>query len=238
MSDFATASRFLRRPRRATEVVLGADGRVVPGTPMASYQTGDPEEMALAGDIVEDARLRADDIVRRAAIEASAIERAAQTDGYRAGLEAGTAEARAELAEALALVQRALAVSKATHDALLRSAEREAVELVIEAARQVIGTAVERDPALVLATVRRALDRAGALNVVRLRVHADDESRVLASLHEEHGLALPFEVTADGVVTIGGCIIDTDAGRIDARLDVQLDQIALTLLHAAPAVAA
>lgn len=236
MSDSA-ALRFLRGPRRATEVVLGADGRLTPSDAPPLYE-GDPEQMAVAGDIVEEARLRAEEIVRRAAIEAGAIERDARADGYRAGLEAGTAEARSELAEAMALVQRALAASKATHDALLRGAEREAVELVIEAARQVIGLAVERDPSLVVATVRRALERAGALNVVRVRVHQDDERLVQASLLEERGAALPFEVISDTLVTVGGCIIDTDAGRIDARLDVQLEQIAITLLQATPAVAA
>ncbi len=239
MSDPASFSRvFLRRPRRATEVVLGADGRLTPGDRLTGLGSDDPEQLSQAADIVEAARLHAEEIVRRAAIEADAIERHAREAGYRDGLEAGTAQARAGLAQAMALVQRTAAASKATHDVLLRGAEREAVELVIEVARQVIGDAVERDSSLVVATVRRALERAGALNVVRIHLHPGDEGHVRATLAEAHGHVLPFEVLADGVVTVGGCIIDTDAGRIDARLDVQLEQIAKSLLGATPAVAA
>ncbi len=238
MSDAVPTRGFLRRPRRATEVILGSDGRLAPGDLLTGLASGDPEELSRAADIVEEARLRAEEIIRRAAIEAEAIERHASESGYRDGVEAGTAQARSELAAAMALVQRAAAASKATHDALLRGAEREAVELVIEAARQVIGSAVERDPDLVVVTVRRALERAGALNVVRVRLHPGDEDRVRVTLAEEHGRALSFDVLADGIVTVGGCIIDTDAGRIDARLDVQLEQIAQSLLNATPAAAA
>ena len=239
MSDPSPLSRaFLRRPRRATEMVLGADGRLTLGDPLSGLDSGNPKELSQAADIVEEARLRAEEIVRRAAVEAGEIGRHAREAGYRDGLQAGTAQARAGLALAMAVVQRTAAASKATHDALLRGAEREAVELVIAAARQVIGDAVERDPGLAMATVRRALERAGALNVVRIRLHPDDAGRVQATLAEEHGRALPFEVLTDGSVTVGGCIIDTDAGRIDARLDVQLEQIARSLLDAAPAVAA
>ncbi len=234
MSDLAATSRFfLRRPRRAPEVTLGSDGRLAPGDILAR-QAGDPEQMGEAGDIVEEARRHADEILRRAAVQAAAIERDARESGYRRGLEAGAAEARSELALALALVQRAAAASKATHDALLRGAEREAVELVIDAARQVIGDAVERDPALVVSVVRRALERAGALNVVRIRLHPQDVEVVQAALRESRGPAVAFEVIADGIVTVGGCIVDTEAGRIDARLDVQLEQIAQALLQATP----
>lgn len=239
MSDPSSSSRaFLRRPRRATEVVLGADGRLTPRDLLAGLSSDDPEQVSQAADIVEEARQRAEELVRRAAMEAGDIERHARTTGYRDGLEAGTAQARADLAQAMALVQRAAAAAKATHDALLRGTEREAVELVVEVARQVIGEAIGRDANLVLATVHRALERAGALNVVRIHLHPEDEALVRVTLAEERGQVLPFELIADGVVTVGGCMIDTDAGRIDARLDVQLEQIARSLLDAAPAVAA
>lgn len=238
MSDRAPGRVFLRRPRRAAEVTLGPDGRRLPGDLMAGLDSGDPEQLAQAADIVEEARQRAEEIVRRAAVEAGAIERHAREVGYRDGLEAGTAEARADLARAMALVQRAAASSKAAHDALIRGAEREVVELVVDVARRVIGESVDRDPSLVVSTVRRALTRAGALNVVRLRLHPDDLGQVRAALTEDHGEAPPFELLADGTVTVGGCVVDTEAGRIDARLDVQLEQVAQSLLAATPAAEA
>lgn len=242
MSDPISLSRaFLRRPRRAAEVVLGTDGRPAPVDLYAGLSSDDPEEVAEAADIVERARQRGEEIVRRAVMEAGEIERQAREAGFRDGVLSGmaqaqvdTAQAQAELARVMAVVQRAAAASKATHDALLRDVEREAVELVVEVARQVIGESIERDTGLVMTTVRRALERAGTLNVVRIHLHPDDEGLVRATLAAEHGHAPAFEIVADGVVTVGGCIIDTDAGRIDARLDVQLEQIAQALLDAAP----
>ena len=49
MSDPASFSRvFLRRPRRATEVVLGADGRLTPGDRLTGLASDDPEQLSLA----------------------------------------------------------------------------------------------------------------------------------------------------------------------------------------------
>jgi flagellar biosynthesis/type III secretory pathway protein FliH len=57
---------------------------------------------------------------------------------------------------------------------------------------------------------------------------------VLAALAEDAGAVTPYAVAGDGAIAIGGCIVDTAAGRVDARLDVQLDAIARLLRDALP----
>jgi flagellar assembly protein FliH len=113
-------------------------------------------------------------------------------------------------------------------------AEREIVELVIASVATVLGERVALEPALVIDTVERALTRAGAQNVVRIRVHPDDQQLVLVTLAERHGEAAPFQIIDDHTIAVGGCIVDTQAGEVDARLDVQLAEVARVLRAAVP----
>ena len=227
--------RFLRAGRTAPVITLGLDGRPhVADDPMSGIVGGSEEETAEAANIVDEARRRADDLVRRASLEADAIREDAQRQGYEAGHTAGAQDARAELAESLALVQRVAAEGISIRNDLLRRSEREMVEMVIAALRAILGERATDDATLVGQTVRHALQRAAAQNVVRVRVHPDHVGLVIAELTDADGEAPPFEVFADGSVGIGGCVVDTTHGRVDARLDVQLDAIAVLLRDALP----
>ena len=214
---------------------LGLDGRPhVADSAMSGIVGGSEEETAEAANIVDEARRRAEDLVRRASLEADAIREHAQRQGYDAGYTTGAQDARAELADSLALVQRVAAEGTGIRNDLLRRSEHEMVEMVIAALRAILGERATDDATLVAQTVRHALQRAAAQNVVRVRVHPDQVGLVIAELTDADGEAPPFEVFADGAVGIGGCVVDTTHGRVDARLDVQLDAIALLLRDALP----
>ncbi len=225
--------RYLRASRRSSEISLGADGRPIDCSAQAEPDH-DPEETAASASIVERAEERAAEIVAQASRDAAAIQDDAYQEGRDQGYRDGVLEARGELADALAVVQRIGADAHAVRDRVLRQAEREVIELVIEVAETVIGEQVALEPALVLDTVERALARAGAQNVVRIRVHPDDRDKVVVAMEERHGDALPFQVMNDHTIAVGGCVIDTQAGEVDARLDVQLAEVARVLREGVP----
>ncbi len=224
-------SGLIRSSRRAAEVLLGVDGRIVEELEQGS---SDPAETQDAASIVDEARRHADELVRVAAAQAATLRDNADEEGRAAGYRDGVAAARAELAEALALVQRVAREAKTIRDTLMQGAEREMIELVIEAVGRILGERVATDPDLVVHTVRRALDHAGSQNVVRVRIHPDDFQTLTVSVGEQYGDTPPFELLSDSSVSVGGCVIDTDSGEIDARLDVQLEEIASILREAIP----
>ena len=227
--------RFFRGSRTAPVITLGLDGRPhIPDDPMSGIVGGSEEETAEAANIVEAARRRADDLVHRAALEADAIRDRAQRMGYEAGYNAGAQRARSEVAEALALVQSLAEQGVAIRNDLLRRSEHEMVEMVVMAIRAILGDRAMNDSTVVVHTVRHALERAGSQNVVRVRVHPDQADLVLAEMTDAEGEPPAFEVFPDGAVGVGGCVIDTQHGRVDARLDVQLDAIARMLRDALP----
>ncbi|MEX2031947.1 MAG: FliH/SctL family protein [Dehalococcoidia bacterium] len=229
------ARRFIRASRVGGEITLGVDGRPREADdPLSGIVGGTPEETQEATSIVEEAQRRAEDLVRQAAREASSIRERAQQSGYDLGYRQGSLEARAQLADALSLAQRVAAEGAAVRGELLRRSEREMVEIVIAGLRSILGEWATHEPALVQQTVRRALERAGSQNVVRVRLHADEAERVVAFMTESTSEPPAFEVFPDGSIGLGGCVIDTTHGRVDARLDAQLDVIAQLLRDSVP----
>ncbi len=212
-------------------VMLGVDGRpCAPDDPLSGLVGGSAEETAEAGSVVEAAQRRADELVDAALADAASVRDAAHAMGYREG----AAAARGDLADALVLVQQVATQATAIRNDLLRRSEHEMVEMVISAMAAILGERSQSDRDLAVQTVRHALTRAGAQNVVRVRLHPADIEAVSASLGTAGSEPPTFELLGDDAIGIGGCIVDTAHGRVDARLDVQLDAIAAMLRDALP----
>jgi len=224
---------LLRSARRAETVLLDEDGRIVTQE-AALFDEVEAAATAEAAGIVESARAHADELVRDAAVEAAAIRHDAYAEGREQGRIDGIALARAELAEHMALLQAALAEAKSVRDRLLWAAEHEIVELAMAATRTVVGEHARLDPSMAVDVVERALERAGSQNVVAVRMHPTRLELVEAHLTELRGSPSPFELRGDESIEVGGCIVDTSTGQIDARLDVQLGEVARELRDALP----
>jgi flagellar biosynthesis/type III secretory pathway protein FliH len=154
---------------------------------------------------------------RNAAPPAATDERSGYQAGYEAGLGAGREAARAELTELLV-------AARADAEAVRLRARDAAVVLARRMAEKIVGHAVEVSPTVMADIVAQALAasraRAGA---VVLRVHPQDLPAVEAARARWSG-AGPAVVTllADPGVGRHGCVVETPAGRVDARLDNQL----------------
>lgn len=210
------------------------DGQLEPRVELPPDSPAAMAETELAATLVDAAQAQANAVLADAAAEAADVRAASQQLGWERGYAEGTAAARAELAEALALVQAAGAAAKAIHDQLLDAAETAIVELVIASLGTVLGELARVDAEVVLRTVERAVARAGVDNVVRVRVHPDDIAAVHVELARRGEPATTWEIYGDGSIEIGGCIVDTRAGEVDARLDVQLDEVARALRATVP----
>jgi flagellar biosynthesis/type III secretory pathway protein FliH len=142
--------------------------------------------------------------------------------GYEQGLADGRADAIAELTEVLV---------RARQDAdEIRSASREAaIPLARRMAERIVGRALELHPSLIADIAGQALAASRARSgPVTLRLHPVDlialereRPRLLARLPA----AFDLKLVADEGINQGGCIVETAVGRLDARLDRQLDAI-------------
>lgn len=161
------------------------------------------------------------------------LRKQAFDDGYRDGFEIGSAEGRAALeAQAEELRNAVRAVGEASAR-MLETHEDALVELAFAAACRVLGEAVlTRDG--VRGAVRQALRELRSRERLVLRLpplayrQLTDDAEFAAALREEHGL----DFVADERLEPAGCLIETAGGALDARLEVQLQQLAAALCAA------
>jgi len=150
--------------------------------------------------------------------------------GHREGLEEGRAEAQRELAaqreaDARKLVQAMAAITQAL-DRKLADMEGGIAELAFAAVCRMLGSAL-LERAHAAAAVAQVLGMVKAARRVRVRLAPADHERLLdgtdlAALLPE-GAAVSIE--ADPAVALGGCMISSDAGEWDGRLETQLARL-------------
>lgn len=154
-----------------------------------------------------------------------ALRRQAFDDGYRDGRSQAEEDARAEVAAELEALR---ALARSVRDGLAQGivgAEDALVEIAFAAACKVLGRAAASEEGA-RAMVREAMSEVRSREGVVLRVSPGAHAALKA------GLAAELEVLADERVSAGGCLIETTGGTLDARLEVQLQRLADTLLRA------
>lgn len=174
------------------------------------------------------AHTQAAHIVERAHADADAIRNEARELGYKEGLE----RASVETAQALQVVAKMVREASEQKWKVVHGAEADIVELALEIAEKVIAEHVKVSPATVANVARKALMLAVERENLAIRVNPDD-LETIKTTREELMSAMDgikkIEVIADRRVRSGGCVIETNAGNIDARVDSQLNEIEQSL---------
>ena len=181
--------------------------------------------------MVYDADLRVRDMVSRAEERARAVLAEAE-----AARERIAAEARAEgLREGEAKAAAALAAAASARDRLLADVEGEVVALALAVARRVLGRELAA-PGAVAALASAALAEARSRREVVLRVSPSDAGALRAA-EGALGAVLaraPLALREDPALAPGDVVVETEAGRIDARIEAQLGALARALAEALP----
>jgi flagellar assembly protein FliH len=204
---------------------------------------GEPEPPEIV-KLRYEAEQMAQELVGQAYVQAQQIEDEARSRGYadgrRAGYAAGEREAQRTLTERADAERAAyredlaalIAHIEAERARAWNEIEPQAISLIFELAKHVIKEEITASRAAVLPVIRNALRRVADGSSLRIRVHADDLDTVRGSREEILSLldnVRNVEIIEDRRVGAGGCVIETPAGNIDARVETQLDEMGKTL---------
>lgn len=154
-------------------------------------------------------------------------------DAYTAGRNAGRIDGRAAAVhETLQLHELLKSSIDAVRAECLRAQGHlaaQCVEIVAAAIAQIAGPLLATREAATGA-VLTALSRAKAAPELTVRVNPA-EFALLETQHAQlaASAATSLQLIADSQVTLGGCLIESQAGTLDARLDVQLQGLFETL---------
>jgi flagellar assembly protein FliH len=173
--------------------------------------------------------------------ELEAIREAARQQGYAEGHEAGQATGHASGYEDGLALGRAEAAAELTHlqdiatsfgTAVTEADESiaaDVLELALHLAKNMVRTAFEVRPELILPVVREAVDYLPTLQQPALLVlHPEDALIVRDSIGHELEKS-GWRIIEDGNVARGGCRIDTASNQIDAQIASRWQRLAHAL---------
>ncbi len=169
--------------------------------------------------ILSGAEEQAESIVSDAQAEADAIRAKAKDEGYEAGLgelHALTAEFRAQRKK------------------LLEDSRDDVLKLAVKIAGKILGREVAQSEDALTDIVIRAMRGIGTEKRIEVRVNPDDLKAIRKNrkkLLDEVGPNKEIELREDHTVSPGGCIVESDLGIIDARLETQLRVLERALLN-------
>jgi flagellar assembly protein FliH len=163
-------------------------------------------------------------IVEQALEKAAAIEKEAR-ENARQFL---ATELTAEIAKTIDPWRDRLAQSLDELDGLraeiTADAERELVRLALEIARKVVHREVTIDHEIVMTLARLGLSRAHTRVNATIHLHYDDLEYVNSNRRRLNATQA-LELVQDRSVSRGGCLIHTEMGDVDARIEQQFEEI-------------
>ncbi len=199
--------------------------------------------------ILERARAEAKQIKQRGQAEADQLVAEASDKGYQQGYDKGLAEGRSvgeqsareetiaeyrqKLDQLLENWQAAVSQWDADRQHLLMQGREEVLTLAMAIAEKVVYRVVDIDPTVIQDQVAEALQLITRPSSVAVTIHPDDRPAVedvLPELLQNIRQCREATLVEDPSMTRGGCVVSTEGGQIDARIEQQIDRIVDTLL--------
>lgn len=185
----------------------------------------DPNEfLEEKNNIIKAAYQEAEHIIAEAQKRAVSIEKSA----YEQGLGQAKIDAANELV--IALEENRNQLSQALEElAILREQissymEQELVNLSIEIAKKVVHQEVTTQRDVVVSLIQASLAKLQNRVIAQIRVHPDDYEYLVENT-EKIATGKTFDLISDKSINRGGCLVETEFGVIDGRIEQQFAEI-------------
>ena len=177
---------------------------------------------AQARRILADAERDAAAILENAEQSARSLREAAYQEGYESALSEFT---------------QLLLDARQRREAVLHEVEGDVLRLAVKLAEKIIGREIERRDETLAEIVAAALRHARQQETLTVRVNPADLAAVEAHRDRLNPSSRTrfLDIMADPRVRRGGCLIESEAGTVDAQLDTQLRVLEQALLARAAA---
>lgn len=152
----------------------------------------------------------------------------AYNEGFEKGERDGLESIKGRLESVLNCLSKSIVeLEKAKKDLLLRT-EREAVELSLAIAEMIVHHEIKINREVILNVINAALKKVVHRKKIRIRLSSADFQFLNDAKTYISGLKEDFEKVMfeeDKTIMNGGCIIETNLGDIDARIEKQLQAV-------------
>ncbi len=161
-------------------------------------------------------------------VDMAAIEKTAYESGFRQGEKTGMEMAEKKIESLMSRYADAVLEIGKVKAGLYSQVEREVVKLAVEIAKKIVCREIQADPDIIQALVRVALGHVAEKSAVTVHLHPTDYNFVLEHRSElSPGGESGCEVVllADKSIERGGCLVETECGEIDARIEERFREV-------------
>jgi flagellar assembly protein FliH len=166
-------------------------------------------------------------LLAQASAEAQELRERARAEGFEAGRAAGLEHGAGEIAAAAGVFTAAVRGVESLRDELAVDLEKSAIELALTLAGKILAGALEAHPELVVDVVQGALRRIADRQRITVLVNPGDLERVreaVGSITSQGSGVELCEILSEERVMLGGALVRTSAGEIDASVHTQLER--------------
>jgi flagellar biosynthesis/type III secretory pathway protein FliH len=161
-------------------------------------------------------------------VDVALLEKTAYDNGFRNGQKSGLEAAETRLELLMRRYSEAVLEIGKVKGGLYAEVEREVVRLALAIARKIVYREVQADPEVVQTLVRVALSHVADKSTVTVHLHPSDYEYVLqrkADLSQAAGCACEVVLLADKTIQRGGCMVKTECGDVDARIEERFREV-------------
>lgn len=165
-----------------------------------------------------------DEMVRQfQQIEADALQKGIQT-GREEGWKAGYAEGTQEIASVVLSLKQAMQAFDKFRRELCLQAEKETVQLSLAIARKILNQEPGVNPRVIAGVAKKTFESIAVHAPVRIRINPSERAYLQDRRHMIP-LEGDMEFIEDPAISCGGCVVESLAGDVDARIESQFEMI-------------
>jgi flagellar assembly protein FliH len=153
------------------------------------------------------------------------------TDGQAESITAAQQECEAFKSTLAARNEELLDSISQEHARLRETVESAVIDLALEIGSRIVKREIELSSP-VIGQIREAMKRILGVEKVKIKINRADEDLVRShktDLHHAADSVKEFVLDPDDKISLGSCILESELGNVDARIETQMKQIELAL---------
>ncbi len=183
-----------------------------------------------ARDIITNAREEAEVIKMQAGEEAVAIRETAHKEAYEEGLRQAQKEIEGDRQAALQQSQALLEEARQSKLKVFRSYEADMVRLVMAMVKKVIAGELKTNPDIIINILQEAIDFLDRPENITVYVNPQEVENILEVMDKGYltdigSNNINIDIKADERISRGGCLLESDAGSVDAQLETRIASV-------------
>lgn len=149
-------------------------------------------------------------------------------EAFQKGVDEGRQGAERGLANVFKSLREGIAGINGLREKVLRESEDDLLKLSIMVAKKIIQQEISQNPQILANIVAATISSCVELDKINIRLNPEDHELVAANRQlylSGSSQNMQITLTPDDGIMSGGCMVETVTGTIDARIEVQLDEI-------------